>query len=109
MMGFKELLRQDVGIFLNADEFADVHTVNGKPMRIMVDDNEMIEREKRIPAGQTEGIYRRKLMFYVASKEFGPLPAIGLSIKVDGRQYRVIDSINESGIYSISLEAVRGL
>lgn len=108
-MSFKELLRQDIGTFLNADEFSDVHTVNNKPMHIMIDDNEMIERERRTQTGQIDGIYKRKIMFYVASNEFGPLPAIGYSIQLDSRQYRVIDSINENGIYSISLEAVRGL
>ena len=45
---FKELLRQDVKtVFLNPAEGGEEHTVNGKTMLIIIDDNELTEREKR--------------------------------------------------------------
>ena len=44
-MGFKELLRQDVkNVFLNPAEFGEEHTVNGKRMQIIIDDNELTEQ-----------------------------------------------------------------
>ena len=37
----------DRQIFLNPDEFGELHNVGGKEILILIDDNEMIEREKR--------------------------------------------------------------
>lgn len=44
---------------------------------------------------------------YVARAEFGPRPAIGAMLDLDGRQYKVKDSTEETGILAIELEAVR--
>ena len=105
-MGFKDIVAKDNrSVFLNPAEFGSLHRVDGRTLCILVDDNEMIEREKRIPSNdELDGIYKRKLLFYVLAKNFGPLPAVGRLLK-----YRIIDAVNEDGIYSISLEAVRGV
>ena len=109
-MGFKEIVQQDSRqVFLNPEEFGELHEVGGRKMLIIIDDNEMIEREKRqyTSQGYRQGIYTRQILFYVLGRDFGPLPAIGRALSLDGKQYVITDSINESGIYSISLEAVR--
>ena len=47
-MTFKDIIKRDVQqTFLNVDEFSEIHTVNGKPMAVQIDNNEQIEREKR--------------------------------------------------------------
>lgn len=44
---FKEQIAADISTtFLNRLEFADTHTVNGKEMAAVVDDNELLERDK---------------------------------------------------------------
>ena len=44
---FKSAIEQDnKEVFLNALEFADSHTINGKQMPAIVDDNELLERDK---------------------------------------------------------------
>lgn len=110
-MGFKDMVARDnQRIFLNPEEFGSFHNIDGRMICILVDDNEMIEREKRMSAKDiSEGIYKRKLMFYVSAKAFGPLPVIGRIISLDDRKYRIIDTVNEDGIYSISLEAMRSI
>ena len=56
-MTFKEILRKDIEqVFLNPEEFGEEHIVNGKPMMIMIDDNELTEREKRMKS-HMEGIH----------------------------------------------------
>mgnify|MGYP003249051372 CR=1 FL=1 len=46
---FKEVMKDDVNnTFMNVDEFADMHTVDGKEIPVLVDDNEIIEREKKM-------------------------------------------------------------
>ena len=104
---FKELIRRDVQeVFMNAEEFSEVHTVNGKEMPVQIDENEQIEREKRI--GQhMEGIYMNQKLIYVSAAQYGPMPKQGSLLTLDGRMYKVADAVAEDGIYSITLEANR--
>lgn len=101
---FKEILRQDVKtVFFNLEEFGEEHTVNGKPMRIIIDDNELTEREKRMQ-NHTDGMYKKQTLIYVSALDFGPLPGIGKPIRIDGRTFIISDSLNEGGVYSLHLE-----
>lgn len=106
---FKEQIAADIsGTFLNCLEFADVHKVNGKEMAVLVDDNELLERDKaKILATQTEGTYKARRLIYVAKVDFGPRPAQGVNLTLDGRAYRVKGCTEEAGILAIELEAVR--
>lgn len=108
-MGFKDLIQKDIRtVFFNPKEFGTPHTVNEKEMCIIVDDNEMIEREKRYSMREmVDGTFKRKILFYVAAAEFGPLPMVGRMLSLDRRSYKITDAVNEDGIYSISLEAVK--
>lgn len=107
-MTFKELLEQDVkNVFLNPEEFGEVHTINGKEMVIIIDNNEQIEREKRV--GQSNGaVYENQKLFYVAASDFGALPKQGSALTLDGERYLVDDAISEGDIYSISIHVNRG-
>ena len=56
-MSFKDLIKKDVQkIFMNPDEFSEIHNINGKDMPIQIDANEQIEREKR-QNQNSSGIY----------------------------------------------------
>ena len=104
-ISFKEALQNDIDTtFFNADEFSDLHTVDGKSMVAMIDNNEHIEREKRMKSNM-DGIYVRQVLLYVKASAFGPLPAQGRLLTLDGKRYTVMDAIDEGGVYSITLEA----
>ncbi|MBS4931219.1 MAG: hypothetical protein KH020_07805 [Clostridiales bacterium] len=105
MLTFKEIVRTDIqNMFLNPEEFAEEHVVNGKKMKILIDNNEMIEREKR-EKSYIRGIYKKQFLIYVAAKDYGPLPGLGTIVDLDGNKFLVSDAINEMGVYSINLEA----
>jgi len=107
-MTFKECVSADItNTFLNTGEFSDVHVINGVEMPVQVDDNEQIEREKRINQNM-DGIYVNQKLIYVSASCFGALPKQGSIITMDKRVYRVADAISEDGVYSITLEANRG-
>lgn len=104
---FKDILHNDItSVFLNPAEFGEEHTVQGKTMTIVLDDLENIEREKRMQS-HTDGIYARQIFFYVSADEFGPLPAQGGLITLDGKRYIVVDATDEAGMYAITAEANR--
>ncbi len=104
---FKELVQKDVGdVFLRLDEFGDTHIIDGKEMTVLIDDNEIIEREKKMKSNM-DGVYVRQKLIYVKAEEFGSLPAIGRAIMFDGKRYLVLESIDEQGVYSITMEANR--
>ena len=110
-MTFKDQIRRDNHmIFMNLDEFSDIHVVNGKKMAVQVDNNEMIDREKRYQYKRSlnaDGVYLKELLIYVKAEEFGKLPAVGRILVFDGKSYTISDAVDEDGIYSLCLEANR--
>lgn len=106
-MTFKEQIRADVSaVFLNLEEFAVEHTINGKVMPAIVDNNELIEREKKAKSDM-DGVNVKTTLIYVRARDFGALPPVGYSLRLDGMTYLITDAINEDGVYSIQLEANR--
>lgn len=106
-MTFKEIVADDIHtVFLNTLEFSDMHTINGVEMPCQLDENEQIEREKRFNQ-HMDGVYTNQRLIYVAASDYGPLPKQGSLLTMDGRKFRVVDAIDEGGVYSITLEANR--
>lgn len=108
-MTFKEQIAKDnTQVFMNVDEFGELHIVNGNQMPVIIDNNELVDREKRYRYRNSlyaDGVYLKELLIYVKASDFGKLPAIGRTINFDGKIYTVSDAINEDGIYSLTLEA----
>lgn len=107
---FKEMLKEDiVNVFFNLEEFGEIHTINRKEMCVIIDDSEQVEREKKREDSRewNQGIYERKTVLYAMGKDFGPLPAVGKSLLLDGAVYLITAAENEDGVYVISLEANR--
>lgn len=106
---FKDILFQDIKrTLLNPEEFGEVHTIDGKRMVVSVDGMEVVERaKKQAEQGRIDGVFKQQIIIYVARSDFGSLPAVGRILNFDKVNYRVIDAIDEVGIYSITLEAVK--
>ena len=97
---FKDCVAADIsGVFLNKMEFADDHTINGKKMTALVDENELQERDKFKLVGAAAGGTGYKAV---------RRPAMGVIVNLDGRDYRVAQgTTEEAGILAIALEANR--
>lgn len=108
-MGFKEILFNDIqSTFMNPDEFSEVHIVDKKRMVVQIDGNEVTERaKKQAEHGQIDGIFMHQIVMYVAKKEFGPLPARGRILSLDNKNFRIMDAVDEGGIFSITLGAIK--
>lgn len=102
-LDFKEMLKEDArNVFMNPKEFGSLHMVDGREMVIQVDDSEVTERYKK-QLERTDAIYKRQFLFYVLKEDFGPLPAVGRAIRIDGNEYRITDVSSEGDIYSITV------
>lgn len=105
---FKDCLAADVGkVFLAPTEFADLHIIDGREMPAMLDENELLERDKGKLGLAVDGTYISRRLLYVAAVDLGPRPACGSYLTVEGRRYKVANCLEECGIYSIELEALR--
>ena len=104
---FKEIITHDIKeTFFNVSEFADIHNIDGREMPVQIDDNEIIEREKK-SSSHMDGVYVKQKLIYVKANDFGSLPAIGRQLMLDGKRYLVVDSTDEYGVYTITLEGNR--
>lgn len=105
---FKDLVAADVSaVFLNKLEFADAHTIDGRAMAVLIDENELLERDKAKMGTHMDGLYKSRRLIYVSKLEFGPRPNQGKIIALDGRPFRVADCTEEAGILAIELEATK--
>lgn len=108
MMNFKELLKRDnQRVFLNTEEFSEEHIIDGKSMPCLIDNNELVEREKKYrykAKHYIDNISIKSVLIYVNAADFGALPAVGRVLTLDKKSYIVVEAINEGGVYSITLE-----
>lgn len=104
-MGLKDMVRKDIrNVFFNLEEFGEEHTIDGREMAVIIDDNELVEREKKTKT-LAEGLHVKQLLVYVSAEIYGEPPLINRMMELDGDFYTVTDVEDEDGIYAISLEA----
>lgn len=103
-MSLKEQLKKDFNIFINPDEFADTHRIDGKTLNIVVDDDKLEERKNK----NFDGTSVEEVLYYVKADDLGELPSIGSSQKFDGRYMLVTSARNANGMYEIILSQNRG-
>ena len=108
-MTFKDLQRQDIlDIFINPDEFGEVHEVNGRKVAIVLDDFELLKREKyRGDTNEKAGMGVKRGLMYIKAADYGRLPVSGRKMTIDNQEFEVEDAVNESGVYSIHIRTVK--
>ena len=108
MSNFKDDLATDVDItFMDLDEFAEIHNVDGKEMPAVVDDYEAIKQQES--AGFVNGTYQKRILLYAPKAEFEKKPSTGTRIfSLDGKKYRVFEVSEEGNVYAITLEVSAG-
>ena len=102
MTTFKEIITNDINnVFINQEEFSEKHLINGMELDIIIDENELTEREQ---SKQYEGIYKKKVLIYIASSVIRK-PSVGAQLSLDNKPYIVLDVTEEGGIYAVTLGA----
>lgn len=106
---FKAQVAADISsVFLNDIEFADEHELNGKTLKVIIDDNELVERDKaQLMSTSIDGIHKTRRLIYVSESDFGSRPAPGMIVTLDGKPFRAKNCTAEAGILGIEIEAIK--
>lgn len=104
MSTFKEMVASDIPTFLNADEFAETHELNGKKYTCIVQspkEDAMFETQE-IYSG-FEGTHGQVIIIHIAKDDYGEVPAEGESFTVNGDYCLVDNVIDDMGILTMTL------
>ena len=99
-MKFKDAIEQDVKkVFINPNEFAEVHEINGVSLFCVVDKDVVAEAQQRF-----EGIFTNTVTIYISERDLEVKPVEGELMSVDEEQYIVRSVSVETGVYVIVAE-----
>lgn len=100
MSAFKDMVARDnVGVFIDVDFFGEMYRVEGKEIPIVVDNDELKERQ----AGQDISVAESATLFYARVEDLPPRRAPGENINVNGRECLVDDWQVDQGMATITL------
>mgnify|MGYP003595103802 CR=1 FL=1 len=107
-MTFKEQLQEDEDIFINADEFAEDHEIQGKTCRAVVEGLTLKESLIKTQAGSQAENYGTPAsttrIIHCKKTDLDEVPEAGIRFTLDGMEYTVKNANDELGIVTIELE-----
>lgn len=107
MSAFKDAVSKDVkAVFINLDEFADEHTLDGKTISCIVD-KDLTTGVNDTISHPIEGVFVTNITIYVDAKDMDTQPVEGQQIVFDDEYYFVRNVSVEAGIYAIVAEVNR--
>lgn len=103
-MNFKEQIRQDLEkVFLNLDEFAELHRIEGKQVTVVIDDDELQELKK----GQILDMVEADMLILAKADDLPRDLDPGRLLNVDGREMLVVKAGNDMGLVEVALRQNR--
>lgn len=104
MSAFKDAVAKDIkSVFINIDEFAYEHDLNGKTVRCVVD-KDVIDGAKGTVANPLYGVFLNAITIYVDAKDIDRKPVEGELLSLDKKRYVVRNVSVEDGILVILAE-----
>jgi len=95
MPKFRDFLKTDLNTFINSDEFATNHNVNGNEINIVIDTEFLKERSRKM--SDPDGTYKEEILFHVKKDDFEGEPAIRSILN------RISDVQEDEYMYTITL------
>lgn len=100
MSGFKAMVDNDrLSVFLDTDFFGEVYRIEGKEIPIVLDNDELKERQ----AGQDLAIAESATLFYARVEDLPPRRAAGENLNVNGRECIIDDWQQDMGVATVTL------
>lgn len=102
MKVFKDYAQDfDLDTFINLDEFADDHLINGKLLKCVID-NDIFDERSTLSGDRSGGVFKDMISIFI-KKEDIEKPLIDEMITVDDEDYRVVEVKENMRMYEIEL------
>ncbi len=106
-MSFKDQIKQDLSdIFLNLDEFADLHRIEGKEVPVVIDSDIMAKLSK-IGDNRIHGMDEADMIIMGKASDLPENLDPGRLLNLDGREVIVITTTSEMGLVQIAVRQNR--
>lgn len=103
-MNFKDQLIKDLdSVFLNTDEFAEYHRIEGAQIPVVVDSDQLNKLKK----GQILGLIEADMLLMGRESDFPRDLEPGRLLNVDGRELIVVNSGKDMGLVEVALRQNR--
>ena len=103
-MGFKEQIQHDLdAVFLNLDEFAELHRVEGAKIAVVMESDGMNKLKK----GQILGLVEADMVLMGREGDFPADLDPGRLLNVDGRELIVVNAARDMGLVEVALRQNR--
>lgn len=103
-MSFKEQIAADLdSVFLNLDEFAEIHRVEGSKIPVVVDNDQLNKLKK----GQILGLVEADMLLMGKAADFPADLEPGRLLNVDGRELIIKNSGEDMGLVEVALQQNR--
>ena len=103
-MNFKERIQQDIDtVFLNLEEFAELHRIEGKEIPIVIDNNELT----KLKQGQILGLVDADILIFGRREDSPKNMNPGRLLNVDGREMIVTNTGVDMGMIEVALKQNR--
>ena len=102
MGGFKEMIAKDIkAVFMDFDFFGENHTVEGKSVVIIIDDNALKEKQ----GVQDLAVAESSCLIYAHVEDLPKRRSAGQCLNLDGKEYLIDDWTEDMGLATIALRA----
>lgn len=106
-MSFKDQIKQDLSdIFLNLDEFADLHRIEGKEVPVVIDSDIMAKLSK-IGDNRIHGMDEADMVIMGKASDLPETLDPGRLLNLDGREVIVVTTTSEMGLVQIAVRQNR--
>lgn len=106
-MSFKDQIKQDLSdIFLNLDEFADLHRIEGKEVPVVID-SDIMDKLSKIGDNRIHGMDEADMVIMGKASDLPENLDPGRLLNLDGREVIVVTTTSEMGLVQIAVRQNR--
>lgn len=106
-MSFKDQIKQDLSdVFLNLDEFADLHRIEGKEVPVVID-SDIIAKLSKIGDNRIHGMDEADMVIMGKASDLPENLDPGRLLNLDGREVIVVTTTSEMGLVQIAVRQNR--
>ncbi|KUO72708.1 MAG: hypothetical protein APF81_08510 [Desulfosporosinus sp. BRH_c37] len=98
---FKDQIASDLAVFMNPDEFAETHEVDGQQINCVYVNDVYQQKGQKVQ----DGVYENVAVLYVKVSELQDRPVPEQHMRIDGDLHLVLKCGENMGILEITLEA----